>query len=119
MGVIIRRATAADAEAVAAVHVLGWQQGYSGLLPDSYLAQLEVQPAVWSERLRHEALRAAGFVEAMLWVLTDNRRAIAFYERQGWQAENVWREESLDGSVVRERRYRHPLVRDPQSSSWR
>lgn len=169
MGVIVRRATVTDAEAIAAVHVLGWQQGYAGLLPESYLAALDVPSAIWSERLVHAparsavfvagmggrtvgfagvgpaleaeqpestelghlytlyvlsdhwgtgvghrlhaaalaALRAEGFSEAMLWVLADNRRAIAFYERQGWQAEDVWREELLGGFSARERRYRH------------
>ncbi|MGC5247499.1 N-acetyltransferase family protein [Gordonia sp. DT219] len=33
----IRRATAADAPAVAGVHVRSWQRGYRGLLPDAEL----------------------------------------------------------------------------------
>jgi GNAT superfamily N-acetyltransferase len=32
----------------------------------------------------HEHLRAAGFGEAVLWVLRDNPRARAFYEKSGW-----------------------------------
>jgi GNAT superfamily N-acetyltransferase len=31
-----------------------------------------------------ERLRAEGFDEAVLWVLDDNPRARAFYERHGW-----------------------------------
>jgi GNAT superfamily N-acetyltransferase len=36
----VRDAVAADAMAVAVVHVRGWQEGYRGLLPDDYLAGL-------------------------------------------------------------------------------
>ncbi len=31
-----------------------------------------------------EAARERGFREAILWMLEDNRRAAAFYERRGW-----------------------------------
>jgi GNAT superfamily N-acetyltransferase len=34
---LLRTAVAADAMAVAAVHVRAWQEGYRGLLPDEYL----------------------------------------------------------------------------------
>lgn len=37
----LRRALAADAAAVAGVHVAGWRDGYAGLLPDAYLAGLD------------------------------------------------------------------------------
>jgi ribosomal protein S18 acetylase RimI-like enzyme len=33
----IRRATAADCEAIATVHVVGWRESYRGLMPDSVL----------------------------------------------------------------------------------
>ena len=36
----IRDATIEDAEAIALVHVDGWQWGYRGLLPDTYLNEL-------------------------------------------------------------------------------
>jgi ribosomal protein S18 acetylase RimI-like enzyme len=36
----IRRAVAADAPAIAAVHVAAWRSAYAGLLPDAYLAGL-------------------------------------------------------------------------------
>jgi GNAT superfamily N-acetyltransferase len=42
----IRPATLDDAEAIAAVHVRGWQWGYRGLLPDAYLAALSVDRRV-------------------------------------------------------------------------
>ncbi|WBV44535.1 GNAT family N-acetyltransferase [Pseudoroseomonas cervicalis] len=39
-GTSIRRASQADAAAIAAVHVATWRSAYPGLLPDSYLAAL-------------------------------------------------------------------------------
>ena len=33
----VRRATRADADAVAAAHVAGWRGGYRGIFPDEYL----------------------------------------------------------------------------------
>jgi len=41
--VLIREAEAADADAVAAVHVRAWQAAYRGLLPDAYLDALRPQ----------------------------------------------------------------------------
>lgn len=39
----IRRAQATDALGVATVHVRSWQAAYTGLLPDLYLAQLDIE----------------------------------------------------------------------------
>ncbi len=38
----IRRATPADAVAIAAVHVSVWRSAYAGILPEAYLARLSV-----------------------------------------------------------------------------
>ena len=53
-GVAIREATAADARAIAAVHVRSWQAAYRGELPDAYLDGLSVdeRESQWIERLR-------------------------------------------------------------------
>jgi GNAT superfamily N-acetyltransferase len=40
--VIVREATAADARAIAEVHVEGWRWGYRGLLPDDVIDALDV-----------------------------------------------------------------------------
>lgn len=48
MALEIRRAVAGDEDAVAAVHVRGWQVGYRGLLPEEGLATLD--PAEWARR---------------------------------------------------------------------
>ena len=39
--IVLRRATASDAQAVATCHVRSWQVGYRGLLADGYLAGLD------------------------------------------------------------------------------
>jgi ribosomal protein S18 acetylase RimI-like enzyme len=45
----IRQATAADCEAIAAVHVVGWRESYRGLMPDSVLDALSIaeRAALW------------------------------------------------------------------------
>jgi GNAT superfamily N-acetyltransferase len=40
--IAVRRARAADAVAIGAVHVAVWRSAYAGILPDSYLARLSV-----------------------------------------------------------------------------
>ena len=56
-----------------------------------------------------EALRAARFSEAVLWVLEDNPRARRFYERAGWAVDGAAKEEEFLGTRVREVRYRISL----------
>jgi RimJ/RimL family protein N-acetyltransferase len=51
-------------------------------------------------------LRAGGFEQAILWVLEDNPRARAFYERCGWQLDGVARGETFLETPVAEVRYR-------------
>ncbi|HEX2356272.1 MAG TPA: N-acetyltransferase, partial [Micromonosporaceae bacterium] len=53
MGVRVRPATADDADAIAAVHVQGWQAGYAGIMPADTLAGLDVDERArrWRERL--------------------------------------------------------------------
>lgn len=54
-------------------------------------------------------LAGAGFARALLWVLEGNRRARAFYQRQGWSLGKPMRIESIGGSDVNEVRYEKPL----------
>lgn len=56
------------------------------------LRRLHVLPEWWGSGVGtalHDvalaALRIAGYAQAGLWVLADNRRARVFYERRGWQ----------------------------------
>jgi ribosomal protein S18 acetylase RimI-like enzyme len=52
--IAIRRARAADAVAIGAVHVAAWRSAYPGILPDAYLANLSVtrQAAYYDAAIR-------------------------------------------------------------------
>lgn len=63
--------------------------------------------ALMQESLRR--LREDGYHEGVLWVLDDNPRARAFYEREGWSVTEQKREETFLATLVREVRYRIPL----------
>ncbi|MFB4300173.1 GNAT family N-acetyltransferase [Actinomadura sp. NTSP31] len=52
------------------------------------------------------ALKAAGFPTAVLWVLNGNQRACAFYEKTGWTSTGETRHRALRGTEVTELRYR-------------
>lgn len=56
-----------------------------------------------------EAMRAAGFRAAGLWVLEGNVRARAFYEAAGWRPDGVDGVEETGGRMLRELRYRATL----------
>jgi GNAT superfamily N-acetyltransferase len=56
-----------------------------------------------------DALRGAGFSEAVLWVLEDNPRARRFYERAGWVTDGAVKEDEFLGTRVGEVRYRVSL----------
>lgn len=51
----------------------------------------------------------AGFVDALLWVLDGNERAVRFYEGEGWTADGARREEHPYGVVSNVSRFRRPL----------
>ena len=77
-----------------------------------------LRPEVWGSGLADELidhtelrLKAEGFATAVLWVLEDNPRARAFYERRGWQATGIGAEfdEYCDVSVP-EVEYRKELT---------
>lgn len=77
------------------------------------LAGLYVHPDHWScgvgrallDRAQQE-LTAAGWLEAYLWVLQGNKRAIDFYQRRGWMPDGATKAEELSpGAVLREERY--------------
>jgi RimJ/RimL family protein N-acetyltransferase len=42
---------------------------------------------------------------AYLWVFEDNERARRFYERQGWRADTVTKQDRVGGTQIVERRY--------------
>jgi GNAT superfamily N-acetyltransferase len=55
-----------------------------------------------------QSLRAAGFREALLWVLEGNERAERFYRAAGWTHDGS-KEDEFQGAAVVERRYRKSL----------
>lgn len=63
---LIRPATARDAEKIASVHVRSWQSAYQGLIPQSYLDQLNVEQrkTFWEQYLRNTTGNREGCVVA-------------------------------------------------------
>lgn len=55
------------------------------------------------------AMRAAGWREAVLWVLAGNGHARRFYERGGWAPDGAEREELVGAAPTRQLRYRRWL----------
>ena len=60
----VRRARAADATAIAAVHVTSWREAYAGRIPDEVLDGMDVaeRAAIWRRLLAGEVPGEAGAV---------------------------------------------------------
>ncbi len=71
-----------------------WRRGVGSVLMAEALARLAV----------------AGYSEAVLWVLKDNLRARAFYERHGWSADGGCKWFEVADASYPEVRYRHVLA---------
>lgn len=78
---------------------------------------LNVDPHAWGHgagkallAAGEQALREAGFDEAVLWVHPGNQRARGFYEQAGWHADGAEREEQVLGVTTPEVRYRKRLT---------
>jgi len=54
----LRRATVADAEAIAAIRIEGWRTTYRGMIPDSYLDEMDMNENVLHWRTILQALPA-------------------------------------------------------------
>lgn len=70
--VTIRRATADDADAIATVHIASWRGAYAGIVPDAYLASLDVErrAEVWRTSLAEGA--------AHTWIAASQGRTLGF-----------------------------------------
>jgi len=75
-----------------------------------------VLPDCWGQGIGRALLAHAerdliehGYDEAVLWVLADNQRARAFYERAGWHADGGTKRDTFGGREVEEVRYRRAL----------
>jgi ribosomal protein S18 acetylase RimI-like enzyme len=80
-----------DAGEIYSLHVApaSWRRGYGRMLLDDALARLA----------------ARGFESAVLWVLSDNCNARAFYEAQGWSLTGEDQREARSGFAIPEVRY--------------
>jgi GNAT superfamily N-acetyltransferase len=90
---------------------------------DGELGEIYALAAVWGKGIGHAlmaacfgALRKRGYADAILWVLADNPRARAFYEREGWALDGAEKTDTFLGLAVRELRYRIRLGSDPSGS---
>jgi GNAT superfamily N-acetyltransferase len=82
------------------------------------LYALYVEPSAWGKGLgrallarAEQALRGAGFDEALLWVLEDNPRARRLYEAAGWAADGARKPRTRGGTTAAAVRYRKRLGR--------
>lgn len=85
------------------------------------LYALYVDPEQWSTGVgraliaRAEGQLASEYEEARLWVLEDNPRARAFYERAGWSPDGARKAEERWGVYAPEVRYRKMLASSARS----
>ena len=70
-------------------------------------------PEAWGTGTGHalmqagvEAMRSAGYCDAILYVLDDNTRARRFYEREGWALDGGTKPDEFFGVEITELRYR-------------
>jgi GNAT superfamily N-acetyltransferase len=84
------------------------------------LYAIYVDPDAWSTGAgralieRAEEQLRSEYDVALLWVLEDNPRARAFYERAGWAPDGDWKAEERFGVRAVEVRYRKALVSDTE-----
>lgn len=57
-----------------------------------------------------DAMRAAGWRQAVLWVLSDNAHARTFYERGGWLPDGRRRDDAMGRSLTAQVRYSTDLA---------
>jgi ribosomal protein S18 acetylase RimI-like enzyme len=104
---------AQDREAVIGFASVGPSRDARGL---GELYAIYVDPAAWSTGAgralieRAEERLAADYEAATLWVLEDNPRARAFYERAGWVPDGARKAEERWGVRAPEVRYRRELA---------
>jgi GNAT superfamily N-acetyltransferase len=90
---------------------------------DGELGEIYALPEAWGTGTGHAlmeaclaALRSRGYADAILYVLADNPRARAFYEREGWALDGAEKTDTFLGVAVRELRYRIHLGETPKGS---
>lgn len=83
------------------------------------LVMIYVLEEVWGTGVGHalheaavERLRGTGHNEAILWMMSGNRRAAAFYQAHGWQPDGTTRDRQFGDTQVETQRFRRPLTAD-------
>ncbi|MGW6389149.1 N-acetyltransferase family protein [Streptomyces sp. NPDC055103] len=115
-------ATGAEGRVVAFSCFRPWADGESGASGEldpattAELAALYSLPEVWGTGVGREllaasteALGAAGFRTALLWVFAGNARARRFYEAAGWRPDGVTVRDVTGGRELEELRYGRAL----------
>ena len=80
------------------------------------LYAINVDPPAWRRGAGRALLAAATawldarFAVSILWVVDDNRRARALYERAGWSTDGATKIEDYDGTAVSNCRYRRAAI---------
>jgi len=107
--------TAEEIEGKSRVHWRTWREAYDEILPAEFQEQmtldnfaLYVLKDYYGKGVGQQLMQAAfaalyGYQEIILWVLEDNKRAIAFYEKMGFVFDGE--EKVIDlGKAVKEKR---------------
>lgn len=78
---LIRPALVTDAEGIAKVRVLTWQDTYRRLMPDSFLQRLDTEKSTknWAARIRDPEKDSKTIVALFDGVV------VGYYESHGWQ----------------------------------
>jgi GNAT superfamily N-acetyltransferase len=101
-----------DGAAVLVVEDGGVVAGFAASGPGQLYA-LYVLPRFWGRglgrALHDRVVEELSGDSAVLWVLTKNERAKAFYARQGWQPDGATATETLDGVTLEVVRFRRSL----------
>ncbi|MGW7308338.1 N-acetyltransferase family protein [Streptomyces sp. NPDC054835] len=94
-----------------------WSDGEPDAGVTAELSALYAVPEAWGRGVGRalltatvDAMTAAGFREAGLWVLEGNPRARAFYEAAGWRPDGTSVTEETGGRLLTELRYRTDLL---------
>jgi GNAT superfamily N-acetyltransferase len=106
----------ADGAVVGFVHLCPSRDDDADPAVTGEITSIYVRPDAWGSGVGRallaaavEALTAAGFRGATLWVLSDNPRARRFYAAAGWAEDGATKDDVVGGAPVTEVRYRRPL----------
>ena len=102
---------------VAGFAAIGAEQSTTGPTGRGELYAMNLDPNYWGNgigrallRQATDALRALNYLEAVLWVVPENTRAVRLYESEGWIADGAVSTEEILGVVVTDVRYRTRLA---------